>query len=165
MDQLFPHSLGNVAYGLGNHPLGLPALCKESLDARRDLAALLSEGEIAPVVQVLDRAVPGESDLYLCRTAQHGFLAEHDVQRVHVADSIEDRKDRGPRTDSRAQRIDRPVQVIRLAAQQSDVIAMTRAPGRNDPNGQRGIPELAFDPQAIAPQRLGATIAHEKRHV
>ena len=98
--------------------------------------------------------------------AEHALAAEFLVEHIQMPHAVEQRNDRGLRSDRRRKRLDGVVEVERLAAQQHDVEFFVELVGLHGRRiFQRHVAVRALDHEAGVGQFSGAPRPHQKGHV
>ncbi len=99
-------------------------------------------------------------------TAEHALLAEFSVEHVEVQHAVEQRNDRGLRSDGGRKGFDRIVEIERLAAEQHDIEFLGELVGLHRRRVlQRHVAVRALDHEARTGEFGGALRADQKRHV
>ena len=148
MHQLFPHHLHDVGGG-GCDQRGCIQNGFECHHPLAELSVLFPENQVTPVIEMLDRAVLGQSRGNFGDAAEHMGRAEAFVQPVEMRQAVQDRQNHGLRSHRRRNRRHGTVEIIGLAAEQ-DQIERLAAFGTGDGVHLGGIIAIgAFDPEAL----------------
>src|SRR5690606_9368397 len=122
VNDLLPHSQQDVRYRRGDDG-GLVEQPLQCEDALAELAVLLAERDVTPVVQVLDRAVRLQRNGDLGKTAQDAVLAEGAIEQIDVREPVQQRQNGGAVLHRRSYGLDRRVEIVGLASEEDEVVA------------------------------------------
>ena len=135
-------------------------------DPGRGRAVELAEDEDVEVVEMLHRAGGVERGRDHAETAEHPLGAEALLQGVEVAETVQERQDRGLRPDRGRERGHRFGQVVGLAGDDDDVEGRVQVFLEHERRrGQGRIAEAALDHEAGASQGLGPAGAQQEGDV
>src|SRR6185437_4706956 len=97
--------------------------------------------------------------------AEHGMVTKSLGQQVEMAHAIEQRQNRGVRSDRGRKRQHRLWQVVSLATEQNEVVRLAESPGLNCRCRQIGVSPWTADREAGACQLLASSRSDEEGYV
>lgn len=162
--ELFPHlaphvvAPGEIAVGAGERGKGLLRRC-----GLRRLAR--TERETVDPVQVTDRAFGRQRHRQMAEAAEHARRAERGVERIEMAQAVEQRQDQRVFAERGTDRGDCAVEVVGLAGEDDEVDGAGVGGFGHRTHRLAQIAERAFDDDPVTRQLFGALRADEKADV